>query len=151
MIILFRAIGRQPRRYEPRGKYDVPREGLPYYEKEMPYNENEMLYAEEEMPYSEEELPPAGTESGYAGRRQGPTVVRGNLNKESSHESRPEGPVRERRQNTGSRQELHVICSDDELFADGLSRQEVIKGMVWSQVLGPRGGIQATRPSRYRS
>ena len=49
-------IGRQPGRYKPRGKFDVPREGLPYNEKEMPY--------------AEKEMPPAGFPAGEPGERR---------------------------------------------------------------------------------
>ncbi|MBP7331402.1 MAG: hypothetical protein BWY65_01556 [Firmicutes bacterium ADurb.Bin373] len=164
-------IGRQPGRYKPRGKFDVPREGLPYNEKEMPYAEKEMPPAgfpagEPGERRREFNVPPdparrggdlthAGAEYGYAGRRQSPAGVRrsgrsGNLTKELSYGSRQEGPAGERRQSTGPSRELNRRRSGEELFEDGLGRQEVIKGMVWSQILGPRGGIQASRRFRYR-
>lgn len=36
-----------------------------------------------------------------------------------------------------------------QLLAGGLTQHEVIKGMVWHQILGPRGGLQANRRRRY--
>ena len=170
-FIIFRAIAGQPRRYEPRGKYDVPREDFPYKEEEMLYAEEELLPAglsagepgerrqELNVPAGPAgrggDLTHAGAESGYEGRRPGPSGVRrsgrgGDLTKRLSYESRQEGPAGERRQSTGPRRELNRCRSGEELFEDGLSRQEVIKGIVWSQILGPRGGIQANRRFRYR-
>ncbi len=164
-------IGRQPGRYKPRGKFDVPREDLPYNEKEMPYAEKELPPAglsagepgDRRREFNEPPVPArrggdsthAGAEYGYAGRRQGPIGVRRSgrsveLTKEPSYGSRREKPAGERRQSTGPSRELDRRRSGEELFEDGLGRQEVIKGMVWFQILGARGGVQASRRYRYR-
>ncbi len=130
------------KRSESRGKLDAPRAELPF-DKEDFFLESSPVGepGESGLGLNMPECP--------AGRGSGLTRV--------SNVSRTEGrqePAGEHRPDHGgnvdSRREIHGRCGETELFDGGIGQREFMKGMVWSQILGPRGGIQASKRFRYR-
>lgn len=142
VVIILRSVGRLMERSGYRGKIEIPR-------KELPYGEDDLFL--ESTPAGEpgESKPELGLPEYPAGR--GSLAVVSNV---SRYEGRQEGPpVRirpERGGNIDTRREHDGRCGAAELFDGGISQQEFIKGMVWSQILGPRGGIQASKRFNHR-
>ncbi len=148
-------VGRQSRRYRPRGKFDLPRQNLPDNEEDVGYNEEEMPYAQKEIPYGRKESPPdnwsscepaerwreADIQVGQVGRDDGLIHAAA----ESGFAGNPQVPAAIGGPRSGKHVEPEESCSNNELFADGLNEQELIKGVVWSQILGSRAGIQGAR------
>lgn len=120
-----------------RRKHNVPREDPVFNEEGLVLESAPGFEPVENRPHPE-------WEEGFAG----PAVV-------ITKAGRQEIPGGERRPvpgdiNTDSFRKYDDSRGGEDLFEDGISRQEFIKGMVWSQILGPRGGIQASRRFRYR-
>ncbi|MFX4263455.1 hypothetical protein ACOBQJ_14820 [Pelotomaculum propionicicum] len=145
VVIILRSVGRLMERSGYRGKFELPR-------KELPYDEDDLFL--ESAPAgepgeggSEADLPgfPAGRGGGGDLTAAGDVPRTVGMLKEPAGQSPPE-----RGRDVGSRRELDGRCGAAELFEGGISQREFIKGMVWSQILGPRGGIQASKRFKYR-
>lgn len=147
VAIILKNLGRLMDRYGSRGKLDFPREELPFDADELLLESTpsgEMYESETEYDLPE-----------YPAARGGElTVIIGDSGNEGRQEGRQEGPAGKRRpahdRDTGTRREIGGHCGVEEMFDGGIGQGEFIKGMVWSQILGPRGGIQASKRLRYR-
>lgn len=143
VAIILRSVGRLMERSGYRGKFELPR-------KELPYDEDDLFL--ESTPSGEPgESIPALILPEYPAARGGVTVA-GNV---SRYEGRQEETAVQRRHDRGGnidacRELDDGRCGETELFEGGIGQREFIKGMVWSQILGPRGGIQASKRFRYR-
>lgn len=143
VVVILRSVGRLMERSGYRGKLELPR-------KELPYDEDDLFL----------ESIPAGApgQSGpelklreFPAGRGGDLTVAGDVPRTVGMQKEPAGqrpPGCGR--NVGSRRELDGSCGAAELFDGGIGQREFIKGMVWSQILGPRGGIQASKRFKYR-
>jgi hypothetical protein len=129
LIIIVRSIVLQRKRTESRGTIDAPREDLSF--------DAEELYLESSPAREPGESGPGLSLPEYPAGRGG--------KQEPAKECRAG-----RGSNIDSGQELRGRCGGPELFDGGIGQREFIKGMVWSQILGPRGGIQASKRFRYR-
>ncbi len=133
----------QRKRVESRGTIDAPREDPPFDAEELflessparePGESGTGLNLPEEQAGRGGDLTKVSSDSGYEGRQ-----------KKTARER-----ISERGSNIDSCRELHGRCGGAELFDGGIGQREFIKGMVWSQILGPRGGIQASKRFRCR-
>lgn len=143
VIIILRSVELLMKRSESRGKFDAPRDDLPF-------NEEELLL--ESVPAGEPgESGPGLSLPEYPAMRGGDSTK---VSNDSGYKGRQVETAGERRPDCGNnidcRQELHGRCDGAELFDGGISQREFIKGMVWSQILGPRGGIQANKRFKHR-
>ena len=143
LIMIVRSIVLQRKRVESRGTIDAPREDPPFDAEELflesspacePGESGTELDLPEEQAGRGGDLTKVSNKPGSEGRREGPVGER----------------LSERGSNIDSCRELHGRCGGAELFDGGIGQREFIKGMVWSQILGPRGGIQASKRFRYR-
>ncbi len=143
LIVIVRSIALQRKRAGYRGKLDAPRADLPF-------DEEDFFLESSPVGVPGESGPGLNMPECPAGRGGALTTV----SDVSRSEGRLEKSARERRPDCGknidSRQELHGCSGGTELFDGGIGQREFIKGMVWSQILGPRGGIQASKRFRYR-
>jgi len=143
LIMIVRSIVLQRKRVESRGTIDAPGADLPFDEEDFFLESSPVGVPGESGPGLNMPECPAG--------RGGALTTVSNV---SRSEGRPEKPARERRPDCGknidSRREIHGRSGGTELFDGGIGQREFIKGMVWSQILGPRGGIQANKRFRYR-
>ncbi|NLI12413.1 MAG: hypothetical protein GX425_07270 [Peptococcaceae bacterium] len=143
LMIIVRSIWLQRKRAASRGKLDAPREDLSFDAEDLFF---------ESSPASEpcESGPELDLPEDPAGLGGDSTKV----SNDSGYEGKLEKPARERRPdrcgNMDSRREPHGRCGGTELFDGGIGQREFIKGMVWSQILSPRGGIQASKRFRHR-
>lgn len=142
VAIILKNLGRLTERYGSRGKLDFPRE-------EPPFDADELLL-ESTADGKPGESEPDPDLTAYPDGR-GSLAVVSNV---SRYEERQEGPPVRRRPERGrdtdtSREPDDGSCGL-ELFESGIGQREFIKGMVWSQILGPRGGIQASKRFRFR-
>lgn len=142
VAIILKNLGRLTERYGSRGKIDFPRE-------EPPFDAEELLLEST----SDGEPGGSGPEPHLTAYPDG----QGNLAVVSSvprYEGRQEGPPVRRRPERGRNTDTSREPDDGrcglELFEGGIGQREFIKGMVWSQILGPRGGIQTSKRFRYR-
>ncbi len=143
VAIILKNLGRLTERYGSRGKIDFPREEPPF--------DAEDLLLESTSGGEPGESEPEPDLTAYPDGRGGLVVV----SNVSRNEERQEGPPVRRRPEHGwdtdtGREPDYGRCGAAELFDGGISQREFIKGMVWSQILGPRGGIQASKRFRYR-
>lgn len=142
-IIILRSVRLLMKRYESRGKSDA-------FLDELPFN-SEDLFLESTPAGEPGESGPGLNLPEYPASRGGELTT---VSNDSGHKGRQVKPAGERRagrgKNIDSLQELYGRCDGPELFDDGISQREFIKGMVWSQILGSRGGIQADKRFKHR-
>ncbi|NLJ77620.1 MAG: hypothetical protein GX325_10275 [Peptococcaceae bacterium] len=159
-----------PREDLPHMERDYPQiEGdFSYNEKDYPYSVRDPSYMEEDYLYNDEGLPSSGDPAWETdGNGQGLSAQ--SAAEASGHDSDWAGKAGQKGRLTEEAMVPFAAGGDGEnivatggggsagsteggalqQLAGGLNRQEVIKGMVWYQILGPRGGLQANRRRRY--
>jgi len=134
LLIILRSIRLLVKRSESWGKPDAPRDESPFYQ-EDPYLESSPVGGPGE---DEPELNLPEYPNGLGDDLTTVSAV-------SGYEGRPDELARECR----SDQELHGRYVGPELFDGKIYPGEFIKGMVWSQILDSRGGIQAKNRFKY--
>lgn len=143
VAIILRSVGRLMERSGYRGKFELPR-------KELPCDEDDLLL--ESTPSGEPgESIPALSLPEYPAARGGDLTAAGDVTMTVGMQKEPAGQrPPERGRNIDTCRELDDGLCGAELFAGGISQREFIKGMVWSQILGPRGGLQASKRLNHR-
>lgn len=138
VAIILRSVGRLMERSGYRGKFELPR-------KELPYDEDDLFL--ESTPSGEPgKSIPALSLPEYPAARGGDLTAAGDGSRTAGVQKGPAGQrPPERGGNIDTCREPDDGLCGAELFGGGISQREFIKGMVWSQILGPRGGLQASK------
>lgn len=140
LVIILRSVDLLMKRSDSRGKPGAPRD-----------DGAEDLFFESSPAAGQGESRLELNLPGYLTGRGGDLTT---VSHDSGYKERREEPAGERRSGQGdkvdSRRELPGRFGEAELFEGGISRKEFVKGMVWSQILGSRGGIQANKGFKHR-